>query len=218
MTDTMVHSAVLEDTVNAVACPVGPLRAMLTGTLTSVSTDVTLPTLCTVMVTVGDGRIRMQSTDRYRAVMVEYVVPDGFMVTGTWSALIDRKDVRQILSALPKGKGTELLPVSISPVAVSPGSGAVVFDWGTGLITVDAQHGDHPKLASLVPSDDAELGLPSGVMHLNGDYLATLAAIPTTRNQPWKVQFHGDAKPMVATCAVDGDPSWLFLLMPVRIT
>lgn len=195
-----------------ITIPASILRDIITGTLTCTSTDVTLPTLCCVRIGIGHNQINTQATDRYRAMFAGYTLPEGFTTEGCWTALVDRKEMKKILGAIPKGKGTEYLPVTVSVDGKS-----MIFDWVTGAITVRTSEGSHPELSKVIPSDDALLGLPGGTMHLNAKYLATMDEVPGSRNMPWKVQFHGASKPMTATRAGEGEPSWLYLQMPVSI-
>lgn len=195
-----------------ITIPASILRDIITGTLTCTSTDVTLPTLCCVRIAVTHNQINAQSTDRYRAIFAEYRLPEGFTTEGEWTALIDRKEAKKVLSSVPKGRGNENLPVTVTVDEKS-----MVFDWVTGSITVQRSDGLHPDLSKVIPTDDALLGLPGGTMNLNAKYLATMDEVPGSRNMPWKVQFHGASKPMTATRAGEGEPSWLYLLMPVSI-
>lgn len=193
--------------------PAGILREILTGTLTSVSTDTTLPTLCCIQLAVTGNEVTAQSTDRYRAVFATYVLPDGFTADEDSSTLIDRKHVKTLLAALPKGKGTENLPVTMTPTLAM----ALVFEWPGSTMTVPTSHGLHPNLSKIIPANDDDLGLPGGVMVLSGKYLATMDAIPNPRNLPWHLSFHGASKPMTARRHIDGGLSWLFMLSPVKI-
>lgn len=195
-----------------ITIPASILRDIITGTLTCTSTDVTLPTLCCVRIAVTHNQVNAQSTDRYRAIFAEYRLPEGFTTEGEWTALIDRKEAKKVLSSVPKGRGNENLPVTVTVDEKS-----MVFDWVTGSINVQRSDGLHPDLSKVIPTDDALLGLPGGTMNLNAKYLATMDEVPGSRNMPWKVQFHGASKPMTATRAGEGEPSWLYLLMPVSI-
>ncbi len=192
--------------------PASILRDILTGTITCVSTDTTLPTLCCIRIGIGHNQINTQATDRYRAMFAGYQLPEGFTTEGCWTALIDRKEVKKILGAIPKGKGNEHLPVTLSVEGKS-----MTVDWVTGSITVATSEGLHPELSKVIPTDDKDLGLPGGTMNLSAKYLATMDDVPNARNTPWKVQFHGASKPMTATRSGEGEPSWMYLLMPIKI-
>lgn len=187
------------------------LRDIITGTLTCTSTDATLPLLgcgC-IKISITGNRLSTQATDRYRAIFSEYALENA---SEDFTALIDRKEAKRILASIPKGKGSENTLVTMTVTDKQ-----MTFEWVTGSIAVNTSEGQHPDIAKLIPNDDTQLGLPSGIMHLNGNYLATMGAIPNPRNAPWKVMFHGDSKPMTASRSSEGQPFWVFLLMSVRI-
>lgn len=193
-----------------ITVPAGVLRDMLTGSLTCTSTDMTTPALCAVSVTVADGILRVQSTDRFRAIFGKYEIPLELRTPDHFSVMIDRKDVKQVLSALPKGKGTTVMPVSIAV-----GGTFVVFDWGTGTSTVNIFDGQAPDLTRVIPSEDLPLSVDG--LSFSGELLATLGSIPNQSNVPWTLAFYGASKPMTAKRSSDGEPSWMFLLMPVKL-
>lgn len=183
------------------------LRDMLAGALTCVSDDQTSPTITCIHMAVVGRTFTVESTDRYRAILGTYELSDEL---GACDALINRKEVKLLLSVMPKGKAADNLEVS-----VAVGADSVVVDWGTGSLTMRMSDGMWPNLSKLYP--DVELaGLPGGVFSVSAQLLEAISKVPNARNHPWVLRFFGPDRPMSGTMAAEGEPSWLFLLMPKK--
>ena len=183
------------------------LRDMLAGALTCVSDDQTSPTItCVHMVVVG-RTFTVESTDRYRAIFGTYELAAESVVC---SAFINRKDVKLLLSVMPKGKAAQNLEVS-----VGVGADSVVVDWGTGSLTMGMADGLWPALSKLYPGVELA-SLPGGVFSVSAQLLEAICKVPNPRNHPWVMRFFGPDRPMTGMLAAEGEPSWLFLLMPKK--
>lgn len=183
------------------------LRDMLAGALTCASDDQTSPTLCCVHVVVEGETLTVETTDRYRAIRGSFQLAERL---DDFSALIHRRDVKTLLSVMPKGKAAQNVEVS-----VSAGAANVVVDWGTGSATLNNVDGMWPALSKLYPDVEAA-GLPGGVFSVSAQLLEAICKVPNARSHPWVLRFFGPDRPMAGMLAAEDEPSWVFLLMPKK--
>jgi DNA polymerase-3 subunit beta len=222
MTDIIEHD-ITEDmvTVSGFAVDGAVLRELLTGALVGTGRDDTLPTLTGVLLEWESTELRAVSTDRYRLVVgaaysdtTIHGVQSYRDVTSDGSALVQRRDVAELVKVLPKKYGVELARVTLVGDSIVFSNGDGVGAWSR---TVPVLMGDFPRYRSLLPGPE-KTGEVAGI-RFNPTFMADAAKIPHDRNTPITWRFTGENRPAVASYdRTQNGVDWQYLLMPVRLT
>jgi DNA polymerase III sliding clamp (beta) subunit (PCNA family) len=184
------------------------LRDALSATLLSASKDVGLQPLCAVRVVRTGTTLTLTSTDRFRltiATVETTEAPGG----DDFDLLVSTDDVKRIVAALPKrtARGVSL-PVTLTALADSVT--VTTYDSTIAVRPVDAAF---PNVERIVDGlTDGEVA----VFGFNAAYMADLCKMPRARNEPVRVQFQSEVKPLRSTWTFEG-VSYLHVLMPLRV-
>ena len=179
---------------------------------------------CVQIAITNTGTIRLNSTDRFRLVHIEYNLSEfpTLQDVGTW--LLHRDDVKRILATF---KVTKANKNSLIAVTRDDDTGALSFrdmsdPYASGL-QVMPRIADFPNLSQVIPTEFTDT--PAPLYGLNPTILAGVDKMPLLKDAPVRMQFaalgghrSGQAsRPLMFTGTAPSGIEWLYLMMPIRL-
>jgi len=193
MTSTMQEGKIKSVTIKSDA-----LEELLTGAITHVHKDDTLPALNAVRIWATGGRVYVAATDRYR-ILEGWKEGEGEID----AVLIRLNDVKRVITLAKGDKRRFALPVTITVTG-----GLVSVAAGGDSLTLSAWEGSFPPYEHLFPTNDP-VAIPA--IQFNPLFFSDYGKIAGKGN-PVGVRFYGENKPIV----IELGENWRALLMPMR--
>lgn len=204
-------TAILTETPVAtkVAVDAFKLRDALTACLLSTDKAKLLPILAAVQIVKAGGTLTLTSTDRYRLTRATITLADADF--DEWTALIDKEDVKRLLTALPKKVARWTAFGSVASLTFN--SPRLVLNTYESEVSAQNVEGTFPKVASVIDGETEAAEMAS----FNPAFMIDLCKMPgRDRNQPVRLSMNGPNKPVHSKWENNG-VEYLHLIMQVRM-
>jgi DNA polymerase III beta subunit, central domain len=204
---TLTTAPAPDATAHSVDIPAADLSAVLAAVIPHAGKDSTLPTLCGLQLTVADGQIKAEATDRYSyaSAWTEATGPDGT----AWSVVVEATAAADMVRM---AKPWVRQNVSVQ---LTPGHGKLMVRTALAEQTFLTMPVEFPDVDKLLAADTADSpdGWTVGLASRNVQkFCKSAAALDAT----WPMRFELGARPSAAIQVRIGD-TFHGLLMPIRL-